>query len=333
MKPLKFQYTKTHVNFIAFYEDGKWQDGVMEADDHINISKMSTALHYGQEAFEGLKAYMRKDGKVQIFRVDENAKRFKRSCSYLLMPPVDESFFIDAVVKTVQKNLDFVPPYGSGGSLYIRPYMIGIGSNLGLRPSSRYLFGVVVTPVGNYFENGLTPVDLMVSKYDRAAPNGTGSYKIGGNYAASLYAQGIAKSKGYADCIFLDPRSHEKIEEVGAANFFGITKDGKYLTPKSPSILKSITNMSLQYIATEMLKMDVILGDVYVKDLDHLAEAGACGTAAIITPIRKICDEDYEHMFPTQDEPGEITHKLFDILTGIQVGDIKDPDHWMTIVN
>ena len=200
------------------------------------------------------------------------------------------------------------------------------------KSTKKYLFGVVVTPVGNYFEHGLTPVDLMVSKYDRAAPNGTGSYKIGGNYAASLYAQGLAKSKGYADCIFLDPRNHEKIEEVGAANFFGITKDGAYMTPKSPSILKSITNMSLQHIAKEMLGMDVILGDIYVKDLDHLEEAGACGTAAIITPIRKICDEDYEHIFPTKDEPGKITHKLFDILTGIQVGDVDDPDHWMTIV-
>ena len=329
MKPLKFEYTKTDFTYIRFYQDGKWEEGALKKEDTLTLSLMSTALHYGQEAFEGLKAYMTKDGKINLFRADENAKRFKRSCGFLKMPEIDVDDFVEAVKMTVKANQSFIPPYGSKGSLYIRPFMFGVGDNLGLKPSNAYVFAIIVTPVGPYFESGLKPVKLMVSAYDRAAPFGTGAYKVGGNYAASLFAQSIAKQKGFADCIFLDPKTHTKIEEVGAANFFGITKDLCYITPQSPSILKSITNMSLQYIAKNMLNMKVKLADVYIHELDHLIEAGACGTAAIITPIKSILHHDYLHVFPTKDDTGVYTQKLYDILTSIQVGDLEDPDGWI----
>ncbi len=332
MGTLKFQYTKTDYNYTQYYLNGVWQEGSLNSDDYLKLPTMATVLHYGQEAFEGLKAFRRKDGKVQIFRPYENAKRFQSSCGYLLMPKVEVEDFVQAIIKTVKANLKYVPPYGTGGALYIRPYMIGAGETLAPTPSPSYVFGVVVTPVGALFKGSLTPVNLLVSEYDRVAPLGTGQYKIGGNYAASMYAQNLANTKGYDDCLFLDPATHTKIEEVGAANFYGITKDNLYISPSSPSILKSITNMSLKYIAKEMLGMTIVSDDIYINNLDHLVEAGACGTAAVITPIKSIDHKDNVHFFPTQEEAGPVTQKLYTLLTGIQIGDVKDPDNWNVLV-
>ncbi|MBU1093692.1 MAG: branched-chain amino acid aminotransferase [Firmicutes bacterium] len=331
-KPKGFSYVKTNFNYISYYKDGKWDEGTLREDDKITISGLSTSLHYGQECFEGLKAYRRKDGKVQLFRVEDNAKRFQMSCEHMVMPAIPIDVFIDAVKKVVKANESFVPAYGNKDTLYIRPFMIGIGDNLGLKPASEYIFSIIVSPVGPYFSGPVKPVDMLVSEYDRAAPNGTGHVKVGGNYAASLYARLSAKKSGYADCIFLDPRTHTKIEEVGVANFIGITKDGKYITPKSPSILDSITNRSLKWLAINELKIDVIEGDIYIDQLNDIAEAGACGTAAVITPIGSITNGNVKHVFPASEVIGETIKKLYDLMTGIQFGDIEDPNHWVTIL-
>lgn len=327
-KKYGFAYTKTHVNFVSYYKNGAWDEGQLVNDDTLTLSKMSTSLHYGQEAFEGMKAYRRPDGDVQLFRPYENAKRFKMTCERIMMPAIEEEAFVRAVIKTVRANIDFVPPYDSRATLYIRPYMIGIGHNLGLKPSNEYLFGIVCVPVGTYFGPASKPVDVIVSDVDRAAPNGTGHVKVGGNYAASLMVQSRAKQMGYADALFLDPISHTKIEEVGAANFFAITKDGTYLTPMSPSILKSITNMSLMTIAEHVLHMPISRDDILIDHLDHLEEAGACGTAAIITPIASITHHGKKHVFPAHETIGKTTKKLYELLTGIQFGDVPDFDHW-----
>lgn len=331
-KTYGFDYTKTHVNYVSYYKDGSWDDGVLEEDDMIRISKMSTGLHYGQQAFEGMKAYRRKDGRVQLFRPYDNARRFITSCERSMMPAVPVEKFIDAIKRTVQANIDFVPPYESKATLYIRPYIIGIGHNIGLKPSSQYLFGVVVLPVGTYFGPASKPVDFIVTEYDRAAPHGVGHVKVGGNYSASLYPQYLAKKEGYKDCIFLDPKTHSKIEEVGAANFFAITKDGTYITPKSPSILKSITNDSLMYIARHMLDIDVEQTDIYIDQIDHISEAGACGTAAIITPVGTITRYGERIVLPHHETMGPVTQKLYDNLIGIQFGDLDDPKDWIVIL-
>jgi len=332
MSYMTFKYSKTDYNYVQHYRNDAWEEGKLIDQDTLTLPTMATALHYGQEAFEGLKAFRTKEGKVQIFRPYENAKRFQASCEYLLMPKVAIEDFVQAVIKTVKANLKYVPEYGSGGSLYIRPYMIGSGETLAPTPSPSYLFGVIVTPVSTLFKGTLKPVNLWVSEYDRVAPNGTGQFKLGGNYAASMFAQNIAKNKGYDDCLFLDPKTHTKVEEVGAANFFGITKDNVYITPSSPSILKSITNKSLRYIAENFLDMKISYDDIYIDQLDHIIEAGACGTAAIITPIKSLENKNHVHVFPTQDGVGSVTQKLYDLLTGIQVGDINDPDNWMVEV-
>lgn len=328
-KPKGFAYVKAAFNYISYYKDGEWDKGTLRSDDRLTISSLSTALHYGQQCFEGLKAYRRKDGAIQLFRVEENAKRFQKSCERLVIPTVPINTFVEAIKKVVIANENFVPPYGRNETLYIRPFLIGVGDNLGLRAAPEYIFSVVVSPVGSYFSGPAKPVDLMVSEYDRAAPNGTGDVKVGGNYAASLHAQLKAKNLGFADCIFLDPKTHTKIEEVGAANFIAITKDGKYITPTSPSILNSITNRSLKYLAQNILKLEVLEQDVYIDKLDGLIEAGACGTAAVITPIGSITYKGSKHTFPASNEMGPITKKLYDLMTGIQFGDIEDPDNWI----
>jgi len=331
-KNLGFECRETHANYISFYKDGKWDEGSLKTEDCIKISSFSTALHYGQEAFEGLKAYRRKDGKVQLFRVDLNAKRLQRSCERLLMPKVPEEKFLDAIKQVVKANEDLVPPYGSGATLYIRPFIIGVGRNLGVKPAKEYIFSVICSPVGSYFKGGLSPNKFMITKYDRAAPNGTGDSKVGGNYAASLWPHHIAKEKGYADCIYLDPLTHTKIDEVGAANFFGITKDNQFLTPKSPTILPSITKKSLMYLAKNELGMEVIEGDVFVDKLDIFKEAGACGTAAVISPISRIDHKDKSYTFYNETEVGPVTRKLYNLLTGIQFGDLEAPEGWITIL-
>lgn len=332
-KNLGFVVRETNANYISYYKNGSWDEGLMRDEDTITISAFSTALHYGQEAFEGLKAYRRKDGRIQLFRPTENAKRLQRSCERLLMPKVPIDKFIDACEQVVKANQDLVPPYGTGATLYLRPYIIGVGKNLGVRPAPEYIFGVICSPVGSYFKGGLAPNKFVITQYDRAAPHGTGQAKAGGNYAASLLPHELAKKQGYADCIYLDPLTHTKIDEVGAANFFGITKDNRFITPKSSSILPSITKYSLMYIAEKYLGMEVAEGDVYLDQLDIFKEAGACGTAAVISPIGRIDCDDKQHVFYSETEVGPVTKKLYEILTGIQFGDIEGPEGWVHIIS
>jgi len=331
-KNLGFKVRDTHANYISYYKEGKWDEGKLRKEDTVTISAFSTSLHYGQEAFEGLKAYRRKDGKIQIFRIDENAKRLQRSCERLLMPEISTEKFIDAVIQVVKANEDLIPPYGYGASLYLRPYIIGVGRNLGVRPAPEYIFGVLCSPVGSYFRSGLAPVNFRVTQLDRAAPHGTGDVKVGGNYAASLMPHEEAQAAGYADCIYLDPLTHSKIDEVGAANFFGITNDNVFVTPSSSSILPSITKKSLMYIAEHYLDLKAEFRDIYIDKLDDLKEAGACGTAAAITPIGRIDYNGDKHVFFSETEVGPITKKLYDLLIGIYFGDVEAPAGWITII-
>lgn len=326
---LGFAYMKTDYRFICSWKDGKWGEGELVEDNMLRISESSAALHYGQQCFEGLKAYRRKDGKIQLFRPDQNAKRLNSSCRRLLMPELPEEIFIEACKKVVQANEKYVPPYGTGATLYLRPFVIGVGDNLGVKPAPEFLFCVFCVPVGAYFKGGLAPVNFMIADYDRAAPYGTGAAKVGGNYAASMLPHEIAVKKGFADCIYLDPATHTKIEEVGAANFFGITKDNKFVTPISESILPSITKYSLMHVAKEYLGLEVEERDVPIDRLDDFAEAGACGTAAVITPIGGIEYKDKLHVFFSETEVGPVTKKLYDTLCGIQFGDVEAPEGWI----
>jgi branched-chain amino acid aminotransferase len=326
---LGFSYLKTDFRFISNWKDGKWDEGNLVEDNMLKVSEASTALHYGQQCFEGLKAYRTKDGEIQLFRPDQNALRLNRSCRRLLMPEVPVETFIDACMQVVKANEAYVPPYGTGATLYLRPFVIGVGDNIGVKAAPEYIFCVFCLPVGPYFKGGMTPVNFMVSDYDRAAPYGTGGAKVGGNYASSLYPHEVAAKKGYADCIYLDPATHTKIEEVGSANFFGITKDDKFITPVSPSILPSITKYSLLHVAKEYLGLETEERDVLIDNLDEFKEAGACGTAAVITPIGGIDYNDKLHVFYSETEVGPVTKKLYETLCGIQVGDIDAPEGWI----
>lgn len=327
---LGFDYMKTDFRYISVWENGEWDNGKLVEDNTLIIEEGAPALHYGQQCFEGLKAYRTKSGEIQLFRPNKNAKRMNDSCDRLLMPEIPEEKFIDACIQVIKANEDYVPPYGTGATLYLRPFMIGVGDNIGLKPASKFIFSVFCIPVGPYFKGGMKPVNFMVSDYDRAAPNGTGAQKVGGNYAGSLLAQKKAKKLGFADAIFLDPATHTKIEEVGSANFFGITKDNKFITPLSPSILPSVTKYSLLEIARDYFDMDVIEGDVFVDKLDEFSEAGACGTAAVITPIGGIFHNNNLHVFYSETEVGSVTQKLYDTLVGIQFGDIEPKhDDWI----
>ncbi|HGA0222632.1 TPA: branched-chain amino acid aminotransferase [Streptococcus agalactiae] len=331
---LGFAYRKLPFRYISHFIDGKWDDGKLTDDATLHISESSPALHYGQQAFEGLKAYRTKDGSIQLFRPDQNAERLQRTADRLLMPHVPTDKFIAAVKSVVRANEEFVPPYGTGATLYIRPLLIGVGDIIGVKPAEEYIFTVFAMPVGSYFKGGLTPTNFIVSKeYDRAAPNGTGAAKVGGNYAASLLPGKYAHEKQFSDVIYLDPATHTKIEEVGAANFFGITKDNQFITPLSPSILPSITKYSLLYLAKERFGMEAIEGDVFVDELDKFTEAGACGTAAVISPIGGIQNGDDFHVFYSETEVGPVTRKLYDELVGIQFGDVEAPEGWIYKVN
>jgi branched-chain amino acid aminotransferase len=330
---LGFGYTKTDFRYISMWKNGSWDEGKLVKDNLLSISESSAALHYGQQCFEGLKAYRTKEGKIQLFRPDENAKRMKLSCRRVLMPELPIEKFVDACIQVVKANEAFVPPYGTGATLYLRPFVIGVGDNLGVRPAPEYLFGVFCCPVGAYFKGGLAPVNFIISDYDRAAPYGTGGAKVGGNYAGSLYPHELAVKQGFADCIYLDPLTHTKIEEVGAANFFGITKDHKFVTPKSPSVLPSITKYSLMHIAKAYLGMEVEERDVLIGNLDEFVEAGACGTAAVITPIGGIQYKDKLHVFYNEKEVGPVTKKLYDTLHDIQFGEIKGPEGWIVLAD
>lgn len=329
---LGFNYIKTDLRYLSHWKDGSWDEGVLTEDNQLHISEGSTALHYGQSCFEGLKAYRTKDGDINLFRPEENAKRMQRSCRRLLMPEVPTDVFIDAVKQVVKANEHYLPPYGTGGTLYIRPFLIGVGDNIGVKPASEYIFSVFCMPVGPYFKGGLTPTNFLVSDYDRAAGRGTGAAKVGGNYAGSLLPGAEAHKRAFSDAIYLDPITHTKIEEVGAANFFGITKDDKFITPESPSILPSITKYSLLYLAEHRLGLTVEQGDVYIDQLDQFKEAGACGTAAVISPIGGIQYGDTFHVFYSETEVGPVTKRLYDELVGIQFGDVEAPEGWIVKV-
>ncbi|MCT4617974.1 MAG: branched-chain amino acid aminotransferase [Marinisporobacter sp.] len=329
---LGFSYIKTDLRYVSRWKDGQWDEGKLVEDNKLSISEASTALHYGQQCFEGLKAYRTKQGKIQLFRPDRNANRLNDSCKRILMPEIPVEKFIDACIQVVKANEHYVPPYGTGATLYLRPFVIGVGNNVGVKPAPEYIFCIFCVPVGPYFKGGMNPVNFIVSEYDRAAPFGTGAAKVGGNYAGSLYPHELAAEKGFADCIYLDPMTHTKIEEVGAANFFGITKDNKFVTPKSPSILPSITKYSLLHVAKEYLNMEVEERDVHIDNLDEFKETGACGTAAVITPIGGIQYKGELHVFHSETEVGPVTKKLYDTLYGIQFGDVEAPEGWIVEV-
>lgn len=326
---LGFEYIKTDFRYISTWKDGKWDEGHLTEDNILHISEASCALHYGQQCFEGLKAYRTKNGDIQLFRPDRNAARLNDSLNKLLMPEIPEEKFIDACMQVVKANKDYVPPYGTGATLYLRPFVIGVGDNIGVKPAPEYIFCVFCLPVGAYFKGGMTPCNFMIADYDRAAPHGTGGQKVGGNYASSMHPHKIAADRGFADCIYLDPATRTYIEEVGAANFFGITKNNEFVTPKSPSVLPSITKYSLMEIAEKYLDMPVYERKVPINSLDEFKEAGACGTAAVITPIGGIEYKDKFHVFYSETEVGPITKELYRILCGIQFGDVEAPEGWI----
>jgi branched-chain amino acid aminotransferase len=325
---LGFKYHPTDSYYVRYYKNGKWEQGQLTHDRFLSISMFSQVFHYGQEAFEGLKAYMTKDGSINLFRPDMNAKRLQRSCRRLLMPEITEEDFINAVIEVVKANRKHVPPYGSGASLYIRPVLFGIGDNLGVNPASEYIFAIMTSPVGPYFKGALRPVRMMVSEYDRAAPFGTGDIKTGGNYASSLLPNRLAKEQGFADCIYLDPATHTKIDEVGAANFFGITKQGVYVTPVSSSILPSITQDCLKYLARVKLNLKVEERDVFIDNIKEFAEVGACGTAAAVTPIYEIVHKDKVIYLKDSEKVGFVSSQLSQTMNEVQLGDVKFNNNW-----
>ncbi len=328
---LPFGYYKTDYNVRCYYRNGKWGELEVSSSEYIPVHMAATALHYGQEAFEGLKAYRGKDGKVRLFRWHENAKRMRNSANGILMQEVPDEVFYGAVLKAVQLNAEYIPPYGTGATLYVRPLLFGSGPQVGVKPAEEYMFVVFVTPVGPYFKTGFKPVAVeLVRDVDRAAPLGTGHIKVGGNYAAGLRATERAHVGGFASVLFLDAIEKKYIDEAGPANFFGI-KNNTYITPQSKSILPSITNMSLEQIAKDM-GLAVERRKVPVDELETFEEAGACGTAAIITPIKKIVDRDSGKEFFYGDEAGEVSTKLYLHLRGIQEGTQKDIHGWTTVL-
>lgn len=330
---LGFSYMKTNGNVRCEYHNGSWGDLEWHTEEHINMHIAATCLHYGQEAFEGLKAFRGVDGKIRIFRLDENAKRMASSCRGICMPELPEGVFEKAVLMAVKNNIEFVPPYGSGASLYIRPVLFGYTAQVGVNPAKDYMLVVFVTPVGPYFKGGFSTNPYVITrKYDRSAPLGTGIYKVGGNYAASLAAHQEAHEKGYASEFYLDAKEKKYIDECGAANFFGI-KDNTYITPKSTSILPSITNKSLMQIA-EDLGLKVERRPIAEEELETFEEAGACGTAAVISPIERLDDLDNNksYVFSKDGKPGPVCTMLYNKLRAIQNGEEEDIHGWITIV-
>lgn len=327
---LGFGYIQTEQRFVSDFKEGKWDEGRLTEDATVAISECAGVLQYAQTCFEGMKAYTTEDGRVVVFRPDLNAQRMEDSAKRLEMPVFPQDKFVEAVKKTVKANLDYVPPYGSGATLYIRPYMFGSASVIGVSPAEEYQFRIFVTPVGPYFKGGAKPITIKVSDFDRAAPNGTGHIKAGLNYAMSLHAIVTAHSEGYAENMYLDAATRTKVEETGGANFIFITKDGKLVTPKSDSILPSITRRSIMYVAKEYLGMEVEEREVFFDEVKDFAECGLCGTAAVISPVGKIVDHGNEICFSSgMEEMGPITKKLYDTLTGIQMGRIEAPEGWI----
>ena len=330
---LGFGYRKTDYRYVSNFKDGKWDEGELTTDDKIVMSECAGVLQYAQTVFEGLKAYTTKDGHIVIFRPDLNAERMENSAARLEMPIFPKERFIEAVSKTVEANADFVPPYGSGATLYIRPYMFGIDPVIGVKPAGEYQFRVFATPVGPYFKGGAKPLTICVSDFDRAAPNGTGHIKAGLNYAMSLHAIVTAHKNGFDENMYLDSATHTKVEETGGANFLFITKDNKVVTPKSSSILPSITRRSLLYVAKEYLGLETEEREVYFDEVKDFAECGLCGTAAVISPVGKIVDHGKEICFPSgMEQMGEVTKKLYETLIGIQMGNIEAPEGWIKVI-
>ena len=330
---LGFGYMKTDKRFVANFKDGAWDDGVITEDDKVVISECAGVLQYAQTCFEGMKAYTTQDGHVVIFRPDMNAERMANSCRRLEMPVYPEDKFVEAVAKTVKANDAWVPPFGSGASLYIRPYMFGSNPVIGVKPADEYQFRILVTPVGPYFKGGAKPLTIKVSDFDRAAPHGTGHIKAGLNYAMSLHAIVTAHEEGYAENMYLDPATRTKVEETGGANFIFVTKDGKVVTPKSDSILPSITRRSLIYVAKEYLGLEVEEREVLFDEVKDFAECGLCGTAAVISPVGKIVNHGEEICFPSgMEKMGPVIQKLYDTLTGIQMGHIEAPEGWIHVI-
>ena len=331
---LGFGYVKTDKRFVANYKNGAWDNGVITDDDKVVISECAGVLQYSQSCFEGMKAYTTENGHTVIFRPDMNASRMADSCRRLEMPVFPEDKFVEAIAETVRANEDWVPPYGSGASLYIRPYMFGSNPVIGVKPADEYQFRVFTTPVGPYFKGGAKPLTIKVSDFDRAAPHGTGHIKAGLNYAMSLHAIVTAHAEGYAENMYLDPATRTKVEETGGANFLFVTKDGKVVTPKSDSILPSITRRSLVHVAKEYLGLEVEEREVLFDEVKDFAECGLCGTAAVISPVGKIVDHGKEICLPSgMDEMGPVTKKLYETLTGIQMGKLEAPKGWIYTVD
>mgnify|MGYP004481575411 FL=1 len=330
---LGFGYIQTDKRYVSNYKNGSWDEGTLTSDATITISECAGVLQYAQTVFEGMKAYTTEKGQIVVFRPDLNAERMVNSAKRLEMPPFPQDRFVDAVKQVVKANEGYVPPYGSGATLYIRPYMFGSDAVIGVKPADEYQFRIFCTPVGPYFKGGAKPITIRVSDYDRAAPNGTGHIKAGLNYAMSLHAIVEAHEQGYAENMYLDSATRTKVEETGGANFLFVTKDGKVVTPKSNTILPSITRRSLVYVAKEYLGLEVEERPVYFDEVKDFAECGLCGTAAVISPVGKIVDHGKEICLPSgMDEMGPVTKKLYETLTGIQMGRIEAPKGWIEVI-
>ena len=330
---LGFGYRQTEKRYVTNFKNGAWDEGGLTEDANIVLNECAGVLQYAQTCFEGLKAYTTQDGKIVVFRPDLNEQRMHDSCVRLEMPPLPEGRFVEAVRQVVRANEAYVPPYGSGATLYVRPYMFGTNPVIGVKPADEYQFRIFTTPVGPYFKGGAKPLTIRVSDFDRAAPNGTGHIKAGLNYAMSLHAIVTAHKDGFDENMYLDPATRTKVEETGGANFLFVTKDNKVVTPKSSSILPSITRRSLMVVAKEYLGLEVEEREVFFNEVKDFAECGLCGTAAVISPVGKIVNKEEEICLPSgMDEMGPITKKLYDTLTGIQMGRIDAPAGWIVEV-
>ena len=330
---LGFGYVQTDMRYVSNFKDGKWDEGELTPDANVVLNECAGVLQYAQTVFEGLKAYTTEDGHIVMFRPDLNAKRMADSARRLEMPVFPEDRFIEAVAQTVKANAAYVPPYGSGATLYVRPYMFGTNPVIGVKPADEYQFRVFTTPVGPYFKGGAKPITIKVSDFDRAAPHGTGHIKAGLNYAMSLHAIVTAHEEGFAENMYLDAATRTKVEETGGANFIFVTKDNKVVTPKSDSILPSITRRSILHVAKEYLGLEVEEREVFFDEVKDFAECGLCGTAAVISPVGKIVDHGKEICFPSgMDEMGPVTKKLYETLTGIQIGHLEAPEGWIKVV-
>ena len=330
---LGFGYQETDKRFVANFKDGAWDEGTLTEDPNIVLNECAGVLQYAQTVFEGMKAYTTEDGRIVTFRPDLNAARMADSAKRLEMPVYPEDKFVEAIVKTVKANEAYVPPYGSGATLYVRPYMFGSNPVIGVKPADEYQFRILTTPVGPYFKGGVKPLTIKISDFDRAAPHGTGHIKAGLNYAMSLHAIVTAHQEGYDENMYLDAATRTKVEETGGANFIFVTKDNKVVTPKSSSILPSITRRSLMYVAKEYLGLEAEEREIHLDEVKDFAECGLCGTAAVISPVGKIVDHGKEICFPSgMEKMGPVTQKLYDTLTGIQMGRIEAPEGWLKVI-